>query len=872
MPVFPNAVERNLAEKLGERISILDFGAVAGGLSVSAAAKTANRVAIQNAIEAVEQRSGAGGVGGRIYIPGRDDFYCFDADPATGNGLLIRGSNITLEGDGHLASRLFFDSADGVAINCDALRDVPREFTADAGTDTLTLTASPMPVYDGLRVMVTSTGTLPAPLAEETWYVVATTSPLGLSFQLRETEAGAVINLSDAGTGTHSLLYSGCSQLCLDNFHINSFDLAGFTRTDGANIRIRNYGDYRVRNVWMRNGWHGLEIRSSYSGKIQNCLADNYAPGEVPQVAGGGLDIGFLVTENSIVTDISHCTAVIRGYEGGVPLAMTAGLMIDKGIDTCRVDDFLSERHNAGILITNNGDNVNNPNYDHDPRWVKISRPILEPNDTNGYGLQLLVGTDVTLTDPYIKGGKSGIHLTTGADGFKLLGGLIFGSQQWGILLDEGNNIEITGTHITYCSQTTPSTSPLVRYSCIGVGASVTDFHIRHGRFGNFMTHAGMSGFGTYSAYGVYIAGPSDDYSVEDCDCRGNVTGTIYDGTPALNASANGLVWEQAAGCLVFQHTQKVGVRDSAGSVIPVLKMNTDNTLLLGVLSAPASNGHLILHAGGAEKARLSPSGVFSMGSVFQVDANGNLGIIKSLAYSWPSAHGSGILSNDGSGTLSWTLPDPFNFTGDLVMENTKAIKWKDSGSPVVTGKILSVGADNVVVLGWQSAPASNGHLLLYANGGEKVRIAPNGNVFVLNNLKVGYSTDFTDPTSTLQVGGATDVSSLKISGTEVISSSAALHNCTADAGIITSGQFNAARIPNLAGSIITSGTVDAARLGASPSSSKFLKGDNSWAFIDAGDVPDISATYLTVAGGFTGTVSPVNSITVASGKVTACS
>ena len=59
---------------------------------------------------------------------------------------------------------------------------------------------------------------------------------------------------------------------------------------------------------------------------------------------------------------------------------------------------------------------------------------------------------------------------------------------------------------------------------------------------------------------------------------------------------------------------------------------------------------------------------------------------------------------------------------------------------------------------------------------------------------------------------GASNLGSLKIGGTEVITSTRVLQNVTADTGIITSGTFGTARIPNLDASIITTGTLANAR------------------------------------------------------------
>ncbi len=81
-------------------------------------------------------------------------------------------------------------------------------FTADAGTDALTV-ASNTTLTTGRKVRASSTGTLPAPLAINTTYylirVDATTVKLATS--LANANAGLGVDLTSAGTGTHTLAY-----------------------------------------------------------------------------------------------------------------------------------------------------------------------------------------------------------------------------------------------------------------------------------------------------------------------------------------------------------------------------------------------------------------------------------------------------------------------------------------------------------------------------------------------------------------------------------------------------------------------------------------------------------------------------------------
>lgn len=74
-------------------------------------------------------------------------------------------------------------------------------FTAAAGTDLLT--ASGHGRVNGDKVRVSSTGTLPGGLSANTDYFVRDVS--GSTFKLAETSGGAAIDITSAGTGTHSL-------------------------------------------------------------------------------------------------------------------------------------------------------------------------------------------------------------------------------------------------------------------------------------------------------------------------------------------------------------------------------------------------------------------------------------------------------------------------------------------------------------------------------------------------------------------------------------------------------------------------------------------------------------------------------------------
>jgi hypothetical protein len=83
-------------------------------------------------------------------------------------------------------------------------------FTADAGTDIITMTTvanRPSNILTGTRVRLTTTTTLPAGLSTGTDYYVikVTDSTFKLASSYANAIAGTAINITDAGTGTHTM-------------------------------------------------------------------------------------------------------------------------------------------------------------------------------------------------------------------------------------------------------------------------------------------------------------------------------------------------------------------------------------------------------------------------------------------------------------------------------------------------------------------------------------------------------------------------------------------------------------------------------------------------------------------------------------------
>lgn len=96
-----------------------------------------------------------------------------------------------------------FAGCDKQQATCGAL--VAIAFTADAATDTMTSTAHGL--ANDQAVMVSSTGTLPAPLTSTGVYIVSNAA--ANTFKLKGSLSGAVIDITTAGSGTHSVVMKG---------------------------------------------------------------------------------------------------------------------------------------------------------------------------------------------------------------------------------------------------------------------------------------------------------------------------------------------------------------------------------------------------------------------------------------------------------------------------------------------------------------------------------------------------------------------------------------------------------------------------------------------------------------------------------------
>lgn len=120
------------------------------------------------------------------------------------------------------------------------LTDAARVFTAVAATDLVTVVSFASDKYPrtGLKVRLTTTGTLPAGLALATDYFAIQTGTNGvikLASSLANAQAGTAIDITDAGTGTHTITpVSGGARTLTLSFSNDGVNFSNVISLNGA--------------------------------------------------------------------------------------------------------------------------------------------------------------------------------------------------------------------------------------------------------------------------------------------------------------------------------------------------------------------------------------------------------------------------------------------------------------------------------------------------------------------------------------------------------------------------------------------------------------------------------------------------------------
>lgn len=188
-------------------------------------------------------------------------------------------------------------------------------FTAVAATDLCTTTGDTTFIYTGVQCTVSSTTTLPAGLtANTTYYIIYQSSTtFNLATSLANAIAGTVVDITDTGTGTHTITILPVSRfqpLPYDIEQVESVSVVvSGTRHSPRSAPSRKFWDELHYNThisdtpeffWVENGKIGLWPSQSNDGnqiavhgkiKVRDMSIADYTTGTVDIVTNGSVEI-----------------------------------------------------------------------------------------------------------------------------------------------------------------------------------------------------------------------------------------------------------------------------------------------------------------------------------------------------------------------------------------------------------------------------------------------------------------------------------------------------------------------------------------------------------------------------------------------------
>ena len=198
--------------------------------------------------------------------------------------------------------------------------DPTATFTG-AATDLCTVASGTIPTFTGTEVTLTTTGTLPAGLSTSTTYymVFQSASTFNLSTSLANSLAGTVVDITDTGSGTHTVSISSnfMQPLPFDVDQVESVSVVvGSTRYTPIPAPSRDFWDQLHYNTntsdtpqywFVHNQKFGLWPRPATDGNVitLNCkirvpdlnVAD-YTTGNIDIVTNGSVEVTGSGTPN----------------------------------------------------------------------------------------------------------------------------------------------------------------------------------------------------------------------------------------------------------------------------------------------------------------------------------------------------------------------------------------------------------------------------------------------------------------------------------------------------------------------------------------------------------------------------------------------
>ncbi|EKD56521.1 MAG: hypothetical protein ACD_58C00162G0001, partial [uncultured bacterium] len=148
-----------------------------------------------------------------------------------------------------------------------------------------------------------------------------------------------------------------------------------------------------------------------------------------------------------------------------------------------------------------------------------------------------------------------------------------------------------------------------------------------------------------------------------------NSTGIVGDANKVFNLATTGATFNTTGGNLsnYGAYFSNTSTESAGGNVL------TNIAMYLAASGADA-NYALITNGGNVGIGTTAPTALLSVAEKFLVDSNGNITKINNIAYSWPAAQGaaSTVLTNNGSGTLSWASPATRGVVSNLTVQNNQ--------------------------------------------------------------------------------------------------------------------------------------------------------------------------------------------------------